>query len=499
MMVAFPMPATAFLLPPDVAPHGRANDCTPNVYLGAGPSLVRYVIWCGTQVGRVKFSVRPARGIDLVRFDKSIEPVGSGKKSAFHCRERARSIFCTGRKSGPVTLRGWVTVLPSTRCAKPVTLKGPYDIYQGLPYGCPPFRPEKPPTDFGYFRGFRHNFGFDRDLHENRRAIKRRFHKLLRAWRRGNPVARWTVSSLGLPLSAREQRELDYRERYIDHNATAIERWASRHAVSTYAGYDVDHMHGGVFYIGFVGDQEAQLAAFKNQVGPLAPDRIKSFPMPPTHSERELYALLDKLLEDSALWRTANSMGIDTLANKIEVGTEHVEATKTFLAERYGPDAPLKVVFARPLVLLKASRWLMRPLIVSRKKPRVPGVPLWDQEFIGVSAKEKGEDRSPLARPKRLRVWFTREHDERVDGQWIAWEARCNSYAGRLRITKTRLKIRGFGGTMMGCPPVTDREDTWLLRFFGSDPKWQWRSGRLTLSSNGDVIELSRSERSLIE
>jgi len=351
--VAFSVVAFAFpSAPPDIAPHGRATDCTPDVRLGSRPSLVRYVVWCGTAIGRVKFSIHPAKSVEIARFAKLIEPVGAGAKRAFRCHARGNAVLCVGRKSGPVTVNGWIAVPSATRCSEPITLKGPYDIFGGTPRGCPSVRPEKAPNDFSYFRGFRQDFGLDPDLHNNRRAINRRIRELLRAWRRGNPVARWTASSLGLPLRARDQRELDYRQRYIDRNGPAIERWGKRRAASTYAGYDVDHEHGGVIYIGFVGNQRSQLAAFKRQAKPLAPGRIKPFPVAPTHSEQELNALLNEIVDDAELWAVINEAGVDTLGNKVEVGTEHVAEVRALLAKRYGPDAPFKVVFARPLVLL---------------------------------------------------------------------------------------------------------------------------------------------------
>jgi hypothetical protein len=204
---------------------------------------------------------------------------------------------------------------------------------------------------------FRKSFGLDLDLHGNRAAIGRRIHALIRAWSRGEPVARVTADELGLPLRPRDDRELEFRDEYIEQTAGILERWAPRHAAATYAGYDVDHEHGGIFYIGFVGDQDAQLAAFRARFDLIAPGRIEPFPVPPAHSERELLALEEEILE----WLVTqegdvfNSLSLNTLANVIEVGSLQVKKAHLLLVERFGADAPIRVVREGPAIPLSAS------------------------------------------------------------------------------------------------------------------------------------------------
>ena len=85
----------------------------------------------------------------------------------------------------------------------------------------------------------------------------------------------------------------------------------------------------------------------------IAPDRFKPFPVTPTYTEAELEKIWFAFPpRKSPLWGLVNETSIDYLANKIEVGTEHVARVRRLIAAHYGPDAPFEVVFARPAVLL---------------------------------------------------------------------------------------------------------------------------------------------------
>jgi hypothetical protein len=204
-------------------------------------------------------------------------------------------------------------------------------------------------------RSFRRQLGFDEDLNGDQAAINRRIHGLVRAWLRGEPVARVSAVQYGQPFRPADQRRLEFRDELLERTANALELWVPRHALDTYAGYEIDDAHGAIFYVGFTGDQEAQLDAFKRQVKLFAPEHIQPFPVQPLYSERALYKLEEEVFEppfDSSLDRLINSMGILTLANKIEVGTEHVAKVKRLLAKRFGSSAPFLVVFSRPGRLL---------------------------------------------------------------------------------------------------------------------------------------------------
>lgn len=122
-------------------------------------------------------------------------------------------------------------------------------------------------------------------------------------------------------------------------------------APSTWAGYAHDEAAGGIISVGFTAEPEATLAKLQRRL--IAPDRFRPFPVTPTHTEAELEAILSRfLLEENAIGRLVNRAGIDYLANKVWLGTEHVARVRRPIAARYGPDAPYKVVFARPVVPL---------------------------------------------------------------------------------------------------------------------------------------------------
>lgn len=254
-----------------------------------------------------------------------------------------------------MVVRGWIVVPAGNRCAVPIWMRTAEIVYQSLPMGCPKTRPERANFGIGDMRRFRRELGLDEDLEGDRAAIDRRIHSIIHAWRRGEPAARVAVDQYGQPFRPADQRRLEFRDELLERTASALERWVPRHAADTYAGYDIDDEHGAIFYVGFTGDQDAQLATFKRQMKLFAPEHIHPFPVQPLYSERALYRLEEEVFEpplDSPLERLINSLSILVLANKIEVGTQHVAKVKRLLTERFGADAPFLVVFARPGVLL---------------------------------------------------------------------------------------------------------------------------------------------------
>jgi hypothetical protein len=358
LCMAAVLPAGAQAATPDSdGTGGRARDCTTEAKLsGEGPSVVRYVVWCGVQSGRVTLRIRRPRGPALLGFSQTAQAAGPGASGPLRCRPRHRGrVFCSGRKSGPVTFRGSVTVAPGTRCAALLSL----NVWRwtgdsvDFPTGCPKSY-EEPVRRLEQIIGDRAYCGLDRDLDGDRAAIVRRARGLLRAWRRGDPVARWTSEeeAFGMPLRAAEQVELEYRDTYREHFQDLIEGdWVARNAPSTYAGYELAEAAGGIIYVGFTVEPEAMLERLKRRL--IAPDRFLPFPVAPIYSEAELEEIwFDFPPQKSPLWELVNQTSIDYLANKIEVGTEHVARVRRLIAAHYGPDAPFEVVFARPAVAL---------------------------------------------------------------------------------------------------------------------------------------------------
>ncbi|MGE5281536.1 MAG: hypothetical protein ACM3N0_04290 [Chloroflexota bacterium] len=254
-----------------------------------------------------------------------------------------------------MTFRGTVTVAPGTRCAARLSL----NVWRwtgdslDFPTGCPKSY-EEPARHIGQIIEERAYYGLDRDLAGNHAAIVRRAKSLLRAWRRGDPVARWTNEEevFRMPLRASEQVELEYRDVYRERFQDLIEgEWVTKNAPSTYAGYELDEADGGIIYVGFTAEPVATLEKLKQRL--IAPERFKPFPVTPTHTEAELEKIMFAFPpRKSRLWKLVNEVGIDSLANKVEVGTQHVARVRRLIAARYGPDAPFEVVFARPIVPL---------------------------------------------------------------------------------------------------------------------------------------------------
>lgn len=336
----------------------RAADCTADSSLSADdPTAVRYVIWCGVQRGRVTLRIRRRRGPALTGFSRVTEAAGPGLSGPLRCHSvRGERVFCVGRKSGPVTYRGTVTVPAGTRCSALLTL----NVWRwtgdsvNFPAGCPRHYEERE-RHLGQIIGDRAERGFDLDLGGDRAAIVRRAKGLLRAWRNGDPVARWTnlEEAFGMPLTAAEQTELEYRDAYREHFQDLVEDgdWVARNAPSTYAGYELDEAAGGIIYVGFTVEPVATLEKLKRHL--IAPDRFKPFPVTPTRTEAELEKIWNNFPRPkTALWNLVNGTSIDYLANKIEVGTEHVRRVRRLIAAEYGPDAPFEVVYEEHGVLL---------------------------------------------------------------------------------------------------------------------------------------------------
>jgi hypothetical protein len=353
-MLAIMAPATATAAPAAagsmVKVGDQARDCVGETFTNDGdPRRIDFAVWCGVESGVATFTLERANHAPIEGFSRRALAVGRDAEGMFDCHRQREAIKCIGRKQGPVTIRGWITVESDARCAIATNLETGAFIVGGKPHGCPGTQATRVPWNMRHIRGFRRQFGLDLDLQGNRSAIDRRIRGLIRAWERGEPVARYTLGEWGVPLRAKDQRELNYRDAYMSQIPDELDRWVPGNAASTYAGYTVEHRHGGVIYIGFVGDQGAQLAAFLSSFDPIAPGRIKPFPVAPRFSERQLGDFLYEILESPEIDPDGliTRMSIATLRNAVEVGTEHVDEVRRLLAERFGPDAPFQVVYSR--------------------------------------------------------------------------------------------------------------------------------------------------------
>lgn len=337
-----------------------ARDCAGEAMLdGQRANSIRFVVWCSVQSGRFRFSLQRGEGgrgnpiAPIVAFTARPAASGAGAERAASCRLWTKWLHCLGRKSAQVTVRGRIVVPAGTRCAVKVRISTAYSRYAGVPAGCPGSRPPRGKFDRGYMRSFRAQLGLLDGLLGDPRAIARRLDAAIRNWRRGEPVARVTAQEIGMPLLPFEQRRFEFRDELLE-NMEAIEAWVAARPTDTFAGYNLVDGRRPVLYIGFTGDQEAQLAALKREVELFAPDHVEPFPYQPLYTERYLWDLGETVITPprAPLARLVNSVGVVPFANKVEIWTLQVAKVKRLLAERFGPDAPFLVVRGGPAVLL---------------------------------------------------------------------------------------------------------------------------------------------------
>jgi hypothetical protein len=352
------------------------TDCTTETYaVTSQPTKVKFIIWCGVRSDDVSFALRLQKEGRIEDYKSGLKAWGRGTTSAFRCSRRNDAVRCVGRKMGPVKLQGWITVEGGRCDAGTVVDFDDGSTHVGKPVGCPGTQRFWPHWNLRYLQSERQQFGFDADLNGDQAAIARRIRGLIRAWQRGEPVARGTTSFLGMPLRAQDQREFEYRSEYISQFPEALNPWVSVYARDTYAGYYVDHEHGGTIYIGFVGDQDAQLAAFLSSSEVIAPERVKPFPVPPKHSYARLLQLQLGLAEMAFYAREPgfeyiNRIGIDTQGNFVRAVTEQVDAVRQVVDQTFGSEAPIIVVYGRPL---EPKTGVRRQGKVKPKKPSASG------------------------------------------------------------------------------------------------------------------------------
>jgi len=113
---------------------------------------------------------------------------------------------------------------------------------------------------------------------------------------------------------------------------------------------------------------------------------------------------------------------------------------------------------------------------------------LWGRGFVATAVEDNGASPPPIAEPADVRVSFSKATD-----RGIGWEANCNSFGATVRITASRLEVSQAAGTLMGCEPELQQEDSWLADFFEADPDWRAEGTDLTLTAGDRVMELEEA------
>jgi heat shock protein HslJ len=115
------------------------------------------------------------------------------------------------------------------------------------------------------------------------------------------------------------------------------------------------------------------------------------------------------------------------------------------------------------------------------------GHELFGPAFKSVKVVENGE-RHALFDETTVRLKFRHEDARDV----VVWRGDCNLFGAEVDVTRRRLALGAITGTAVGCDARRHRQDRWLGRFLGSNPKWELRGRRLKLAEGNDRIVFRR-------
>jgi heat shock protein HslJ len=118
---------------------------------------------------------------------------------------------------------------------------------------------------------------------------------------------------------------------------------------------------------------------------------------------------------------------------------------------------------------------------------REPGAALFDHRWVSTDVIKNG-DPDPLVEGTRIRLKLAHEDTKDV----ARWNAGCNAFGARVDVKPKRLEIGAISQTEAKCANPIMRQETWVARFFGSDPRWHRSGGKLRLRRGDDVIKLRR-------
>jgi heat shock protein HslJ len=116
-----------------------------------------------------------------------------------------------------------------------------------------------------------------------------------------------------------------------------------------------------------------------------------------------------------------------------------------------------------------------------------PGASLFDHRWVSTDVIKNG-DPDPLVEGTRIRLKLAHEDTKDV----ARWSAGCNGFGGRVDVKPRRLEIWSIDTTLVKCADPIMRQEAWVARFFGSDPKWHRSGHKLRLRRGDDLIKLRR-------
>lgn len=113
---------------------------------------------------------------------------------------------------------------------------------------------------------------------------------------------------------------------------------------------------------------------------------------------------------------------------------------------------------------------------------------LFGRGWVSTTVLKDGEEH-PLFQGTKIHVNF----DHRSDYDIVTWTADCNYFGADVHVANERLFTGQVSGTEQYCLKPQRRQDRWLVRFFGADPKWRIRRNETLKLTRGErVIKLRR-------
>lgn len=235
-----------------------------------------------------------------------------------------------------------------------------------IPRTPPPVPGYPVPPKFSEIEKFREDYGLEVVFPvANERELVERIFNLINAWHSphtpAGEVARASMERWGVPLRPEDVAELEYRERYVEHNGPVIQEWGESNHPNSYAGYWVDHRSGGLMRVGFVGGSSGPLGQIKADPRIEAPERADAFGKDPSKAISELVSLQAAIAANHAseapLQGLITRVGLDIAANKVTVGSSNVAAVSEGLIGAYGASAPFEVHYEASMGGPQSRRW----------------------------------------------------------------------------------------------------------------------------------------------
>lgn len=162
-------------------------------------------------------------------------------------------------------------------------------------------------------------------------------------------MARATYERWGVPLRPVDVAELEYREWLYDVNTEKIDQWVDATNPGSYAGYNLDHAAGGIMRIGFLGNQEEQLANLETSLSLVGGSRLSVYPTPPTVPYVTVRATTQSVMgaieSNPTLAGLIVSVEDDEAGRATRVGTPNVAQVEGILAQMLGANAPVAVEY----------------------------------------------------------------------------------------------------------------------------------------------------------